>query len=244
MMSSAVSTTQQRRIGLTLAAAIMAAWLTVHIGGIFFWRLELGHAPALLAVILLQAWLSTGLFIIAHDAMHAALAPGQPRLNRGIGTLALAFYAGLSYRQLAPKHALHHRHVGTEGDPDFHAPEPTRALPWFLSFFRSYYTHGQLARITLAAIVYLLLGAGLLNIVIFWAVPALLALWQLFFFGTYLPHRHEQGGFADHHRARSTRLSPWLSLVTCFHFGGYHHEHHLHPATPWWRLPRLRRELG
>jgi beta-carotene ketolase (CrtW type) len=244
MMTSALPATQQRRIGLALAGAIIVAWVAVHIGGIFFWRLEPDHAPAVLAAILLQAWLSTGLFIVAHDAMHGALAPGQPRPNRGIGTLALALYAGLSYRQLAPKHALHHRHVGTEGDPDFHAPEPTRALPWFVSFFRSYYTHAQLARITGAAILYLLLGASLLNIVIFWAVPALLALWQLFFFGTYLPHRHEEGGFADHHRARSTRLPPLLSLVTCFHFGGYHHEHHLHPATPWWRLPRLRRELG
>ena len=244
MMSSAINALQQRRIGLALAGAIIAAWMMVHIGGIFFWRLDSSDAPALILVVLLQTWLSTGLFIVAHDAMHGALAPARPRLNRSIGTIALALYAGLSYRQLASKHALHHRHVGTEGDPDFNAPEPTRALPWFLSFFRSYYTHAQLARITVAATVYLLLGASLLNIVVFWAVPALLALWQLFFFGTYLPHRHEEEAFADHHRARSTRFSPLLSLLTCFHFGGYHHEHHLHPATPWWRLPGLRRELG
>ena len=34
----------------------------------------------------------------------------------------------------------------------------------------------------------------------------------------------------------------WLaSLLTCFHFG-MHHEHHLSPNTPWWRLPEARRE--
>ena len=31
-----------------------------------------------------------------------------------------------------------------------------------------------------------------------------------------------------------------LSLLTCYHFGGYHHEHHLHPGVPWWRLPGTR----
>jgi beta-carotene ketolase (CrtW type) len=114
------------------------------------------------------------------------------------------------------------------------------STPWFASFFRSYYTHGQIARITVAAIAYMLLGASLLNIVAFWAVPALLALVQLFLFGTYLPHRHAETPFADRHNARSSGLSPLLSLMTCFHFGAYHHEHHLSPGTPWWRLPGVR----
>jgi beta-carotene/zeaxanthin 4-ketolase len=236
-----ISRARQRQIGLALAGVILAGWLGIHLGGIFFWKLTWSDAPWVMGATLVQAWLSTGLFIVAHDAMHGSLALGRPRLNRAIGTLTLALYAGLSYRQLAPKHAQHHHHVGTERDPDFHAANPRRAGPWFLAFFRSYYTHAQILRITLAAILYMALGANLLNIVVFWAVPALLALWQLFFFGTYLPHRHEEGGFADHHRARSTRLSPLLSLLTCFHFGGYHHEHHMSPATPWWRLPALRR---
>ena len=47
--------------------------------------------------------------------------------------------------------------------------------------------------------------------------------------------------FADRHRARSTRVRPLVSLLTCYHFGGYHHEHHLSPGTPWWGLPSVRR---
>jgi beta-carotene/zeaxanthin 4-ketolase len=228
--------------GLVLAAAIGGAWLAVHIGGIFFWRW--GLLTALLApfVVIGQAWLSTGLFIIAHDCMHGSLAPGRPRLNEVVGTLCLGAYAGLSYGALLPKHHAHHAAPGTANDPDFHAGAPRRALPWFGSFFRNYYTHGQLARITVAAIVYLLLGASLLNIVVFWAIPALLALGQLFVFGTYLPHRHDDQPFADAHNARSSTLPPLLSLMTCFHFGAYHHEHHLSPGTPWWRLPAFRRE--
>ena len=226
--------------GLLLAGAIGGAWAAIHIGCIFFWPWRPALVPAALALILLQAWLSTGLFIVAHDCMHGSLAPGRPRLNAAIGTLFLAAYAGLSYRLLLPKHHAHHAAPGTEADPDFHAGEPRRLLPWFGRFFRGYYTHAQIGRITLAALLYMALGASLLNIAVFWAIPALLALVQLFVFGTYLPHRHDERPFADRHRARSTRLSPLGSLVTCFHFGGYHHEHHLSPGTPWWKLPQIR----
>jgi beta-carotene/zeaxanthin 4-ketolase len=240
-MGAKLSKVRQRRIGLGLAGAIIGAWLAIHVGGIFFWTWS-GETAWIAAVLVAgQAWLSTGLFITAHDAMHGSLAPGRPRLNRAIGSLCLALYAGLSYRALAVSHAAHHRSPGTADDPDFHAPAPTRLLPWFFAFFASYYTHAQILRITAAAILYLLLGASLINIVVFWAVPALLALGQLFYFGTYLPHRHEAAAFADEHRARSSAFSPLVSLLTCFHFGGYHHEHHLSPATPWWALPAFRR---
>jgi beta-carotene ketolase (CrtW type) len=64
---------------------------------------------------------------------------------------------------------------------------------------------------------------------------------QLFVFGTYLPHRHDATPFADAHNARGNGLSPIASLATCYHFGTYHHEHHLNPMTPWWRLPQVQR---
>lgn len=230
--------------GLWLAAAIGAAWVGLHLFGIFFWAWEQAPIGLIAGAILLQAWLSTGLFIIAHDAMHGSLAPGRPRLNQVIGTAALGAYAGLSFAQLHPKHHAHHRAPGTAEDPDFHAEAPHRLLPWFVRFFRGYYTHGQILRITAVALLYLALGASLSSILLFWAVPAILALGQLFLFGTFLPHRHTAEAFADHHHARSTRVSNALSLLTCFHFGGYHHEHHLSPGTPWWRLPQVRRQAA
>jgi beta-carotene/zeaxanthin 4-ketolase len=234
---------RQHIVGIGLAAAVIGAWLAVHVFGIFFWQADLHGWAVAAPMVLVQTWLSTGLFIVAHDAMHGALAPGQPAWNRRVGTLCLMLYAGLSYRQLLPKHAAHHRHAGSAEDPDFHAADPRRLLPWFGRFFATYYTHGQFLRITAAVVVYVfLLGASYLNILLFWAVPAVLALVQLFVFGTYLPHRHEDEPFADRHRARSAGFSDPLSLVTCFHFGGYHHEHHLSPGTPWWRLPAFRRE--
>jgi beta-carotene ketolase (CrtW type) len=76
--------------------------------------------------------------------------------------------------------------------------------------------------------------------VVFWSAPAILASLQLFWFGTYLPHRAGPTPFTDRHNARSSRMSDGASLLTCFHFGGYHHEHHLSPGAPWWRLPAVR----
>ena len=226
--------------GYALAAAIMLLWLTIHFGAIFGLPLRGWNWLAAVPVVLLQAWLSTGLFITAHDCMHGAFAPRLPRLTRAVGRTALMLYAGIDYDRMLPSHFAHHRHVGTASDPDFDTGNPTRALPWLRHFFFGYYTHWQLLRITIVACVYLLLGASLLNIVVFWAIPALLALGQLFYFGTFLPHRHEAAPFVDRHNARSNGFSKWLSAATCFHFGGYHHEHHLHPNVPWWQLPATR----
>ncbi len=227
------------RISVGSAALLGACWVAIHLVGIF--AVDLAVAPwwGVVPLVLAQAWLSTGLFIVAHDCMHGSFAPGRPALNRAVGRFCLMIYAGLDYDRLLPAHHKHHSHVGTADDPDFHAPDPTKPLPWLISFFHGYYTHAQLLRITLAACVWMLLGAQLLNIAVFWAVPALLALGQLFYFGTFLPHRHAEA-FADHHNARSTRLPHWASALTCFHFGGYHHEHHLHPRLPWWALPGAR----
>lgn len=90
----------------------------------------------------------------------------------------------------------------------------------------------------------MLLGAPLLNIVAFWAIPACAALFQLFYFGTYLPHRDDGAAFADEHRARSSDFSRLQSLVTCFNFGAYHHEHHRCPGVPWWGLPSVRQRAA
>lgn len=224
-----------------LATAIVVAWLTIHLATIFGLPVTEWQPVTLVGVLALQTWLSTGLFIIAHDCMHGALAPGHPQRNRVIGRLTLMMYAGLDYDRMMPAHFAHHRHVGTERDPDFHAAAPRNPVRWFLGFFGNYYTHVQLVRITLAACVYLLLGASLVNFAVFWAIPAILALLQLFVFGTFLPHRHGRDEFVDRHRARSVGPGGIVSLIGCFHFGGYHHEHHANPQTPWWQLPATRR---
>ncbi|WP_375461376.1 fatty acid desaturase [uncultured Enterovirga sp.] len=230
----------QMAIGLSLAALVILAWLATHLYGVFLhrWTAE-GWlvAPFLVA---LQCWLNVGLFIIAHDAMHGSLAPFRPRLNRAVGRLCLALYAGFSFDRLITKHFAHHRHSGTEDDPDFHADEPRGFWRWYVAFFRRYFSWREFAILSGLILAYVVvLGASPVNMAVFWGVPAILSSAQLFYFGTYLPHRHEDEPFGDTHRARSNEYSWLASLLSCFHFG-YHHEHHEHPNVPWWRLPSVR----
>lgn len=231
----------QAAIGLTLAAALVAAWLATHVYGVFFHRWTPAGILAAPLLIALQCWLNVGLFIIAHDAMHGSLAPFRPRLNRVVGRVCLVVYAGFSYDKLLASHLNHHRHAGTALDPDFHADRPDRFWPWYAAFFRGYFGWREMAFMVALVWTYILvLGASPLNAILLWGVPAILSSLQLFYFGTYLPHRHDETPFSDRHNARSNEFSWLASLLSCFHFG-YHHEHHDAPFVPWWRLPDERR---
>lgn len=242
-MSSARPDIHQRqretRTSIALAALVVLAWAALHVATVWFLDAP-AHPLVALASLLGLTWLSTGLFIIAHDAMHGVVAPGRPRLNAAIGQLVLWLYAGFSWRRLIVKHMAHHRHAGTEDDPDF---GPGSAVRWYAKFVRTYFGWRETMVLGGAVILYALILGGRWPYVAFWAVPSVLASMQLFFFGTYLPHMPRgDEDFADRHNARSTRISDPLSLVSCFHFGGYHHEHHLYPHVPWWRLPSTRRQ--
>lgn len=232
-----MSPARQTWIGLGLAAAILGAWSAVHVYGVFLHAWDARdwiRAPLLVA---LQTWLSVGLFIVAHDAMHGSLAPGRGRLNRAVGRLALALYAGFSFNRMAPKHHAHHARPGSADDPDFLDVEPQGFWRWYGSFFARYFGVRELLVLSAAVAVYVVvLRAPLSNLLVFWALPAIASSLQLFAFGTYLPHRRETNDFADEHRARSLGYGWLASLVTCFHFGGRHHTHHLAPHLPWWRL--------
>jgi beta-carotene/zeaxanthin 4-ketolase len=239
----------QSRIGVALAMLIMASWLSLHVYAIFFF--DASSAWQSLLLIVVQTWLSVGLYIVAHDAIHGSLWPTHRSCNNLIGRAAVWLYAGFAFGPLATKHHAHHLKPGSADDPDFAFDTPDRMLPWYGQFMRTYVTRAQVVTMLLRVAVYLLLGAPLQNIVLFFALPGLLSSFQLFYFGTYLPHRHTDPnharhghqpghGFADHHHARSNDFGYLGSLLSCFHFG-YHHEHHLYPSAPWWRLPAMRR---
>ena len=255
---------RQALIGLALAASVVLAWLGNHVA--LVWFVDPLAQPWETALrVLVQVWLSVGLFIIAHDCMHGSLAPHRPRVNAGVGRLVLMLYAGFPWRPLLLKHHAHHRHSGTAEDPDFDHENPDRPVRWYIAFMGEYLSWRLFSWVTLLATLYSVAVFALhpdgtwrwLHVFLFWLFPSLLASMQLFWFGTFLPHRHEAAsladasarrgfadvpskrGFADVHNARSNAYPAWLSLLTCFHFG-YHHEHHLAPGVPWWRLPALR----
>jgi beta-carotene ketolase (CrtW type) len=240
----AVTIRGQGAIGLSLALLIVAAWLGLHVHGVYFYRWNAWSWVVVPLAMAVQTWLSVGLFIIAHDAIHGSLAPGRPWLNRVVGQLCVGLYAGFRFSRLEGNHHRHHEESGTGGDPDFDPDAPGRLVPWFLRFFRTYFGGVEFAVLTVwLGVAIFVLGAAPANLIAFWGLPAILSAFQLFFFGTWLPHHHDDAArpFEDHHNARSNGFGPLLSLLTCFHFGR-HHEHHLHPYLPWWRIPDLSRD--
>jgi beta-carotene ketolase (CrtW type) len=174
--------------------------------------------------------------------MHRSLAPEHRRLNDGLGALALFLYGGFLWNELRRGHFAHHAHPVTPDDPDYAPDEQERFFPWLWRFVSGYYSWKNLALMHIHVLAAWAVSGSIVKVLVFFAVPAWLSALQLFFFGTYLPHRTPPGGHTDVHNARSNPY-PWLvSLLTCYHFG-YHEEHHHYPHVPWWRLPQLRRRL-
>lgn len=229
-------------VGITIALTILFLWGISLFFLLSYQITALSHSATFL-LMLWQTFLYTGLFITAHDAMHGTIFPANRRINNAIGSLAVFLYALFSYKKLHTKHWEHHRHPASEDDPDFHDGEHTSFWRWYSHFMVNYLSVWQLLGMT---IVYNILKFGLgipdVNLICFWVIPSLLSTVQLFYFGTFLPHRQPAEGYTDHHRAKSNSFSTLWSFVTCFHFG-YHWEHHAFPYVPWWKLPQKRREM-
>lgn len=241
----------QRAIGLGLALAIAGSWLGIHAYGMFVFELSWTNWPWALALAVVQCWLSVGVFIICHDAMHGSLVPRQPKINGVIGTVLLALYAGFAWRQLRDAHFAHHKLAGHAGDPDFDEHHPDNFRQWYGTFFRRYFGWRSLLFVhTVVGVYWLVLDIPMVQIVLLYGLPALGSSLQLFYFGTFRPHRHMPSGdttdfpattsFADRHNTRSENFGTLASLASCFHFG-YHLEHHRRPDVPWWALPQARR---
>lgn len=231
-------------VGLLLAAAIFGSWLTLHAYALFVFELSWNSLPLALIMAAVLCWLSVGLFIVSHDAMHGSLIPGRGRANAIIGATLLFLYAGFTWRKMREAHFAHHRYVGSARDPDFDADNPTSFLRWYGTFLKRYFGWRSLLWVhCVVAVYWLIFGVPMAQIVLLYGLPAIASSFQLFAFGTFRPHRHGDTRFIDHHNARSERFGNIISLFTCFHFG-YHLEHHRRPQVPWWGLPAVRRTMG
>lgn len=218
-----------------IALLVMASWF-IHL--VYMLRAELNWSSAIFHI-LLQTFLSTGLFITAHDAMHGLVAKNSPRWNRWIGSVAIFMYGGFSYDRLLLAHHQHHAHPVSQDDPDFTSDTDEKFWTWLMEFGRRYYGWREFLWMHLHVALVWLIGGAIWKIFAFFAIPAWLSALQLFYFGTYLPHRTKGTPPHDNpHCARSNLYPAWLSFLTCYHFG-YHYEHHEYPFAPWWTLPRF-----
>lgn len=242
--------------GLLVASLLMVFW----IGSLaFLFSVEITQLTPfwIVPAILGRTFSQTGLFIVAHDAIHGAVLPGigassleSRRLNDWIGRIAVTLYALLPYQKLALSHWQHHRHPGQASDPDFHDGIHRNFFAWYLKFMKGYLDIRQ--RVVLffgIGMIFFILHWGVhipvANLFLFWVLPIVLSSMQLFLFGTYLPHRSHRADSAEsdsaeqfHHVTSSNYPLIW-SFFTCYHFG-YHWEHHEYPFLPWYRLPSVR----
>lgn len=219
--------------GIWFALAIHALWWTCIILG---FQVEIDWtSPIPYLLILIQTHLYTGLFITAHDAMHGTVATNKT-LNKAIGSVSAILFSFNFYGKLNKKHHEHHRFVATDKDPDYYEGS---FWPWYYSFVKQYISIWQ---ILLMAISYNILKLWLPNenLIFIWMLPAILSTFQLFYFGTYLPHKGEHSA-QNLQKSRSQKLNHFWAFLSCYFFG-YHYEHHISPGTPWWKLYKKKEE--
>jgi beta-carotene ketolase (CrtW type) len=225
-------------MGLLIALTIILLWFA-HLMYILAFVEVSFTSPVLPVHIAIQTFLYTGLFITAHDAMHGLVSPNKI-VNSAIGRLSTWLFALLSYSKLLRKHKLHHQFPGEYGDPDYKFGSQNFWLWWF-SFMKNYISWGQIIFMAIAFNI-LKIWFEQLNLIFFWVVPSILSTFQLFYFGTYRPHRLPHTEAMKPHNARTQNGSHWWAMLSCYFFG-YHFEHHESPQTPWWKLYQLKNQL-
>lgn len=224
--------------GLIVATVILALWC-VSLSCLLYSEVRTTHPLVVLLGVFLQTFLDTGLFITAHEAMHGLVCPQNPKLNYRFGVLVISLYGFFSYKQLLQKHWLHHHYPASINDPDFHNGKDVSLFSWYFHFLKGYWHWRQFScSFMLMILLSYIFDLAFINIGLFWALPLGLSSLQLFYFGTFLPHRQPLGGYNNFHRANSLKLPIFWSFLSCYHFG-YHREHHERPDVPWWELPKL-----
>jgi len=209
---------------------IISLWL-ISLYNLLSWEFTFNN-PLVYVFVWIQMHLYTGLFITAHDAMHRTISPDHLKLNNVIGQVCTALYAAFSFKKLNTKHHEHHRFVHTDKDPDYHSGN---FFAWYYHFILQYISWRQI--LTMAVIYNVLkIWVAESNLLIFWVVPSLLSTLQLFYFGTYLPHKGEHDNV---YQSSTQSKNHWFAFFSCYFFG-YHYEHHDSPATPWWKLWQLK----
>ena len=222
-------------MGIFYFILIISLWI-LHL---FYCLTYLHEGAGIFTIIInmiLQAYLYTGLFITAHDAMHGTVSRNK-FINNSAGRICSYLFAAISYNKLKTNHMLHHTSPGTSSDPDFYTGSGN-FLVWWLVFLRRYTSITQLI---IMGIIFNILKIRFteISLFLFWILPAFISTLQLFYFGTYYPHKMPHTEEMRPHNSRSRKKNHLLAMLSCYFFG-YHVEHHSSPGTPWWKLYELK----
>jgi fatty acid desaturase len=260
------------RSGRSLAA-VAGDWLVVVLAYLIARRLA--HPAVWILGGLVVAARQHALLILMHDAAHHRLLPGR-RWNDRLSDWLCAWPLLVTTAGYRRNHVAHHRHLGTDDDPDWRRkkgraewrfPQSRRALTALLlrDFFGGgmrdiFVASAHLSRAGAGAtttkrrpsirLVYYLVVAGLLIAagagagLLFWFIPAFTALPVILRMRSIAEHFALPGALADPGATRNTHYSFIERLFLAPHNVGYHLDHHLHSAVPFYNLPALHRLLG
>jgi len=217
-----------------------------------------GLIPPPAAILLLTA-AAFMQFTVLHDGVHRSLLRGYPRLNEVVTSLAGAFLGvvgvGAAFRYA---HFKHHRLTNEGQDPDQwsgHGRFLTRPLHWATAdlyygvvILRDWSSipareRGQMiAGVGLLLAVFtacVALGHGW-DAVLYWLVPARLAILWLAFAFNYLPHHpHQVEQRHNPYAATNVRRGGEPLMKWLFLYQNYHLIHHLFPSVPFYRYLKI-----
>ena len=170
-MSTTLTTAQAaipyfKSLGILWAIVIISLWLLSFAGFLFIGLTQLS-VVYWIVIVLTRTFLQTGLFILAHDAMHQSLVPNNAKLNHAIGKFAIGLYAVLNYDQCLLNHQRHHQIPGQIGDPDFHDGSTPQGLSWYFRFLRTYLPISQML------VFITIIGSGLVGLILVLQVPVI-----------------------------------------------------------------------
>jgi fatty acid desaturase len=234
-------------------------WLQIAFA--FFLILKFPHPVTYLFSWMLLGIKMNSLEILMHDAAHFTLSRNR-QLNDFLGYTLVSIPLGASLSGYRKFHLEHHRHQGTERDPEIHYQSarprwarplnPARLRYLFLTDLIGFglvdIMHGLkgirpqkkfepiLNGIFLASVLYLSWKMNALVIVPFWLLAGATSHWALFRLRTFTEH-------AGVDLTPRFKASPFYRYILFPHNTHMHHEHHAFPTVPLWNLPKLRENL-
>ncbi len=199
-------------------------------------------------------------FTLMHEASHGLLGRRRPVLNQVVGeiaaTMLMCRFNG--FRQL---HLRHHRYVNEPRDPDEWSGRGPAWLHLYrlatsdLHYWFCYDASVRLPRharrvsnVSLGLVVALLGGLLLAGfgweLLLYWVLPARIALVLSTYFFDYLPHQRPYGVPVSEEPCQASAVVRGGPVVDALLLGHTMHlVHHLFPTVPWYRLSALYGEV-
>lgn len=210
-----------------------------------------------LAAILLQTVAAFMQFTVLHDGVHRSLLRGHPRLNDVVTSVAGSFLGlvgvGAAFRYA---HFKHHRLTNEADDPDQWSGRgvlhcATADVYYGVVILRDWKAISLKERVQIVGGVALLLGIFAACValghgwdaVLYWLLPARLAILWLAFAFNYLPHHpHQVEQRHNPYAATNVRRGGEPLMKWLFLYQNYHLIHHLFPSVPFYRYLKIWRQ--